>query len=75
MVKRLKGLLLAVVILIYGFWVYTGPLDTLAMRYGDSGKTWGTLVFGLMIPYCAYFIFNIVQSRKKKNSGDQEPGE
>jgi len=63
--KRFQSLLLGAVILVYGVWAYTGPLETLAMRYGDSGLTWGVLVFGLLIPYSVYIITNIFQSRKK----------
>jgi hypothetical protein len=74
-VKRFQNLLLGAVILVYGVWAYTGPLETLAKRYGDSGLTWGILVFGLLIPYSVYIILNIFQSRKKrkrKDSGIEE---
>ena len=74
-VKRFQNILLGAVILVYGVWAYTGPVETLAMRYGDSGLTWGILVFGLLIPYSAYIILNIFQSRKKgkrKNSDTEE---
>ena len=74
-VKRFQNLLLGAVILVYGVWAYTGPLETLAKRYGDSGLTWGVLVFGLLIPYSVYIILNIFQSRKKrkrKDSGTEE---
>jgi ABC-type uncharacterized transport system permease subunit len=74
-VKRFQNLLLGAVILVYGVWAYTGPLETLAIRYGDSGLTWGILVFGLLIPYSTYFILNIFQSWKKgkrKNSDTEE---
>lgn len=73
--KRLKILAWGAVIGVYAVWVYTGPLETLAIRYGDSGRTWGVLVFGLMIPYSVYFIFNIFQSRKKRNAKDVETKE
>jgi hypothetical protein len=73
--KRLKILVWGAVIGVYAVWVYTGPLETLAIRYGDSGMTWGVLVFGLMIPYSVYFIFNIFQSRKKGNAEDVETKE
>ena len=33
-VKRFQKGLLGVVMLAYGVWAYTGPLDTLAIRYG-----------------------------------------
>jgi hypothetical protein len=69
-VKRFQNLLLGAVILVYGVWAYTGPLETLAKRYGDSGLTWGVLVFGLLIPYSVYIILNIFQSRKKKKRKD-----
>ena len=74
-VKRFQNILLGAVILVYGVWAYTGPVETLAMRYGDSGLTWGILVFGLLIPYSAYIILNIFQSWKKgkrKNSDTEE---
>jgi len=70
--KRFQNLLLGAVILVYGVWVYTGPLETLAMRYGDSGLTWGALVFGLLIPYSAYLVLNIFQSRKKGKRKDSD---
>ncbi len=66
--KRFKILILGAVIGGYAVWVYTGPLETLAIRYGDSGMTWGFLVFGLRVPYSVYFIVNIFQSRKKGNA-------
>lgn len=70
--KRFQNLLLGVVILVYGVWAYTGPLETLAMRYGDSGLTWGVLVFGLLIPYSAYLILNIFQFWKKGKRKDSD---
>jgi hypothetical protein len=71
-VKPFQKLVLGAVILIYGIWVYTGPLETLAMRYGDSGLTWGVLVFGLLIPYTTYIVFNIFQSWKKGKRKDSD---
>ena len=70
--KRYRFLALGVVIGVYGIWIYTGPLQTLHVRYGDSGLTWGTLVFGLMIPYGVYFIFNLIQLRRKKDKENDE---
>ncbi|MEE8269498.1 MAG: hypothetical protein V3R23_05740 [Nitrospinaceae bacterium] len=64
--NRFQNLLLGAVILVYGIWAYTGPLETLAIRYGDSGLTWGILVFGMLIPYSVYFIVNIFKSWKKR---------
>ena len=74
-VKHFRNLMLGAVILIYGVWAYTGPLETLAKRYGDSGLTWGILVFGLLIPYSAYLVLNIFQFWKKgkrKDSGKED---
>jgi hypothetical protein len=61
--------------LVYGVWAYTGPLEILAMRYGDSGLTWGILVFGLLIPYSAYIILNIFQSWNKGKQKDSDTEE
>ncbi len=69
-VKWFQKFLLGAVILVYGVWAYNGPLETLAIRYGDSGLIWGFLVFGLLIPYSAYIILNIIQSRKKGKRQD-----
>ncbi|MDH3256406.1 MAG: hypothetical protein OEM27_02215 [Nitrospinota bacterium] len=74
-VKRFQNLLLGAVIVVYGIWSYTGPLETLATRYGDSGLTWGILVFGLLIPYSAYIILNLFQSWKKRKRKDSDTGE
>jgi ABC-type uncharacterized transport system permease subunit len=73
-VKRFRNLLLGAVILVYGVWAYTGPLETLAKRYGDSGLTWGILVFGLLIPYSAYIILNIFHfwGKEKQKDSDKE---
>jgi hypothetical protein len=73
--KRFQKLLWGAVILVYGVWAYTGPLETLAKRYGDSGLTWGILVFGLLIPYTAYIILNLFQSRKKGKRKDSDTEE
>jgi len=74
-VERFRNLLLGAVILIYGVWAYTGPLETLAQRYGDSGLTWGVLVFGLLIPYSAYIFLNLFQSWKKWKRKDSDSEE
>ncbi len=74
-VKRFQKYLLGALILVYGVWAYTGPLETLATRYGDSGLTWGILVFGLLIPYSTYIILNIIQSWKKGKRKDSETEE
>jgi ABC-type uncharacterized transport system permease subunit len=71
-VKQFQNLLLGVVILVYGVWAYTSPIETLTKRYGDSGLTWGILVFGLLIPYSAYLVLNIFQFWKKGKSKDSE---
>jgi len=73
--NRFQYLLLGAVILVYGIWAYTGPLEILAIRYGDSGLTWGILVFGMLIPYSAYFIVNIFQSWKKRKREDSDTEE
>jgi len=73
--NRFQNLLLGAVILVYGIWAYTGPLETLAIRYGDSGLTWGILVFGMLIPYSAYFFANIFQSWKKRKREDSDTEE
>ena len=67
--KRLKILVCGAVIGVCVVWVYTGPLETLAIRYGDSGMTWEFLVFGLMVPYSVYFIVNIFQSPTYDENG------
>ena len=74
-VKRFQRLLLGAVILVYGVWAYTGPLETLEKRYGDSGLTWGVLVFGLLIPYSAYLVLNIFQFWKKGKQKDSDKEE
>jgi len=74
-VKQFRNLMLGAVILIYGVWAYTGPLETLAKRYGDSGLTWGILVFGLLIPYSAYLVLNIFQFWKKGKLKDSDKEE
>jgi ABC-type uncharacterized transport system permease subunit len=74
-VKQFRNLMLGAVILIYGVWAYTGPVETLAKRYGDSGLTWGILVFGLLIPYCAYLVLNIFQFWKKGKRKDSDKEE
>jgi len=61
-----------VVIVIYASWAWTGPIENLAIRYGDSGLTWGILVFGLMIPYTAYIILNLFQFGKKEKRKDSD---
>lgn len=67
----MKWVIFGGVFLIYGAWVATGPLETLEMQYGDSGLTWGILVFGLMIPYGVYFIFNLGKSGQKRKPEDR----
>lgn len=74
-VKQFRNLMLGAVILIYGVWAYTGPLETLAKRYGDSGLTWGILVFGLLIPYSAYLVLNIFQFWRKGKRKDSDKEE
>lgn len=54
--KRLKIILLVVVGGIYAVWAYRGPIYTLEQRYGESGLTWGLLVFGVLVPYLVHFI-------------------
>jgi hypothetical protein len=74
-VNLFQKLVLSAVILVYGVWAYNGPLETLATRYGDSGLTWGILVFALLIPYTTYIILNLFQSWKKgkrKDSGKED---
>ena len=73
--KRFQKFLWGAVILVYGAWAYTGPVEILAKRYGDSGLTWGTLVFGVLIPYTAYIILNIFQSLKKRKRKDSDTEE
>ena len=73
--KQSRKLLLGAAIAVYGVWVYTGPLETLSKRYGDSGLTWATLVFGLLIPYTVYIILNLLQSRKQGKRKDSDTEE
>lgn len=70
--KQFQNLLLGAVILVYGVWAYTSPIETLTQRYGESGLTWGILVFGLLIPYSAYLVLTIFQFWKKGKSKDPE---
>ncbi|NIQ02284.1 MAG: hypothetical protein GWM98_19370 [Nitrospinaceae bacterium] len=71
---RLKYIILTGIGIIYGYWAWTGPVTGLKIRYGDSGLMWGTLVFGLMFPYTAYFIVNLFREQKK-NDGKKRSGE
>jgi len=73
--KRFQKLLWGAAIVVYGIWAYTGPVETLAKRYGDSGLTWGVLVFGLLIPYTVYIIWSLFQSGKKGKQGDSDTEE
>jgi len=54
--KRLKLILLVAGVTVYAVWAYAWPVDALRRRYGESGLTWGLLVFGVMIPYLVYFV-------------------
>ncbi|MGP0566836.1 MULTISPECIES: hypothetical protein [unclassified Nitrospina] len=54
--KRIKIILLVVGGVVYAVWAWRGPIQSLELKYGESGLTWGLLVFGVLIPYLVYFI-------------------
>lgn len=57
--KRLKIGILIAATAAYAAWAWVVPIDTLERRYGESGLTWGLLVFGVLIPYLVHFIISL----------------
>jgi hypothetical protein len=57
-------MLLIVGVTAYAVWAYLWPVDALHRRYGESGLTWGFLVFGIMIPYLVYFVAGFFRKDK-----------
>ena len=51
---------------VYGVWVYVSPINYLQRRYGESGLTWGVLVFGVMVPYLIYFVRSHFNQNKRE---------
>ena len=57
--RVVKVILLLGTALAYSIWVFSGPLQKLNSAYGESGLMWAILVYFLLIPYCAYILFDI----------------
>ncbi len=50
--------------LVYLPWTWLEPVRRLKLAYGESGLTWGILLFYVMIPYIGYFVHGFFRPRK-----------